>query len=216
MANRIEKWLKNVWSYVGWDDYLALSLMLIGLLGYFDGPIPYMPKLDEIYIDNRSELIGMGFGVLIIANAGEVVSRWQEKKRLILQMGSPDNAFAREAVRQLRSKNCLTDGSLKGADLSEADLTNAYLVKVNLIKANLSAATLRGADLRCADLSGADLLNANLSGADMSWWPTLTSTSLTGAYYDKETIWPEGFDPEAAEAILVDDEGNPVTDEQEA
>jgi uncharacterized protein YjbI with pentapeptide repeats len=54
-----------------------------------------------------------------------------------------------------------------------------------------------GADLQGVDLSGADLGGANLSRAD-----------LRGAKYDANTKWPvlpqpEGFDPEAAGAVLV-------------
>ena len=41
-----------------------------------------------------------------------------------------------------------------------------------------------------ADLSGANLSAANLRRAD-----------LTGALYDNGTVWPEGFDPEAAGAV---------------
>jgi len=152
--------------------------MLIGFLGYFDGPIPYIPKLDEIYVDNRSEFIGIGFGVLIIANAGEFISRQQEKGRLILQMGSPDNAFAIEAARQLSSKGWLYDGSLRGAVLTGADLNGAKLFEANL--------------------TGANLCEANLKGADLS-----------ETKYNNETIWPDDFDPVAAQAILLEPEDIP-------
>ena len=43
-------------------------------------------------------------------------------------------------------------------------------------------------------MRGASLYEANLSGAD-----------LCGACYNANTLWPEGFDPEAAGAVLVDD-----------
>ena len=48
-------------------------------------------------------------------------------------------------------------------------------------------AYLDGADLRGAYLGGADLCGAHLGGAD-----------LDGAYADKGTVWPCGYDPEAA------------------
>jgi uncharacterized protein YjbI with pentapeptide repeats len=41
-----------------------------------------------------------------------------------------------------------------------------------------------------ADLRGADLRYANLHGAT----------------YNADTKWPEGFDPEAAGAVLVEDD----------
>ncbi len=52
-----------------------------------------------------------------------------------------------------------------------------------------------GADLQGVDLSGADLGGANLSRAD-----------LRGAKYDADTTWPEGVDPQAAGAEMVEDD----------
>ncbi len=52
-------------------------------------------------------------------------------------------------------------------------------------------ANLERADLERADLEGADLSGANLTGAD-----------LGGAKANRDTIWPEGFDPEAAGVIF--------------
>ena len=50
-----------------------------------------------------------------------------------------------------------------------------------------------GAILTGADLTGADLRRANLTWA-----------ALTGTHYDEHTQWPEGFDPVAAGAVLVE------------
>ena len=44
----------------------------------------------------------------------------------------------------------------------------------------------------------ADLSGAGLSGADLS------GTDLSGTTADEITIWPEGFDPEAAGVIFED------------
>ena len=51
------------------------------------------------------------------------------------------------------------------------------------IRANLRGADLSGADLSRADLSGADLSRANLRWANLSW-----------AKWNKDTIWPDGFE----------------------
>ncbi len=67
----------------------------------------------------------------------------------------------------------------------------ANLQGTNLSEANLGRAYLNGANLYRADLRG-----ANLYGADP-----------TGATYTANTQWPEGFDPVAAGAVLVDDDG---------
>ena len=64
-------------------------------------------------------------------------------------------------------------------------------------------ADLRRADLFGADLEGVDLNEANLSGADLGG-ALLSGVNLIGARANKNTIWPEGFDPEAAEVIFKD------------
>ena len=62
-------------------------------------------------------------------------------------------------------------------------LEGENLSRLNLQKANLSGANLSGADLRWADLRAAD---------------------LNGAFHTADTKWPEGFDPEAAGAVLME------------
>jgi len=86
LATRMGSRLQNVWSYVGWDDYFAFFILAVGGLGY-------LTEWGEFYMDIRSELIGIGLSVLLIANAGEAILSGQEKKQLILQMGSPDKAL---------------------------------------------------------------------------------------------------------------------------
>lgn len=81
---------------------------------------------------------------------------------------------------------------LRMANLGEADLGGANLTKANLTEANLVRAYLRGARLVKASLGGANLRGAKLTGA-----------VLQGATYDKQTLWPEGFDPDGAGAILI-------------
>ena len=75
---RFKRW-SNSRPHFGVDDWVALFILVMGILGYVDGLIPYKP---EWYIDIRSELIGIGASVLIIANAGEFISTVQEKKPL--------------------------------------------------------------------------------------------------------------------------------------
>ena len=54
-----------------------------------------------------------------------------------------------------------------------------------------------GADLRRADLFGADLEGVDLSGADLGG-ALLSGVNLIGARANKNTTWPDGFDPVAA------------------
>ena len=66
-------------------------------------------------------------------------------------------------------------------DLSDFDLSRANLKEANLHEANLFITTPSD-----ANLGGANLMDA----------------ILRSARYDEDTQWPEGFDPEAAGAIL--------------
>ena len=60
-------------------------------------------------------------------------------------------------------------------------------------------ANLTGANLRWANLVGADLKRANLSKADLSK-ADLTDANLSGAVWNDETVFPEGFEiPEKSE-----------------
>ena len=65
-------------------------------------------------------------------------------------------------------------------------------------------AYLQGAELRGAFLGGADLFNADLAGADLRE-TNLIGADFSGVRYDGRTVWPEGFDPQAAGAVRVAD-----------
>jgi hypothetical protein len=107
----------------------------------------------------------------------------------------------------------LTGASQAGATLQGADLTGVDLRGVNLRGAILSGCSLCNADLRGADLTGADLSDARLDGAkfkgaclsavDASRARGLASADLTGARYDAQTRWPDGFDPRLWRAVRV-------------
>ena len=74
------------------------------------------------------------------------------------------------------------------ADLSGADLTMAILAG-----ADFEGANLFNAHMPFATLSGANLHGANCRGANLSM-----------ARYNARTMWPEGFDPKAAGAVLAE------------
>jgi hypothetical protein len=164
--------LKRVWkliqSYIGWEDYIAVALILLGAVGYLEKPIPFIPYLTDFYVDNRSSFISIGITVLIIDNVNEMYRRREEKRRLILQMGSPDNSFAVEAIRQLRSRGLGFDNSLRNANLSGANLRGAKMIAANLPGAHLTEANLEGAWLCVSDMTRAELILADLTGADLS------------------------------------------------
>ncbi|MDQ4074877.1 MAG: pentapeptide repeat-containing protein [Chloroflexota bacterium] len=114
-------------------------------------------------------LISLAIMMLILDRLIQRQIRAQEKAALILQMASPDNAFAVEAVRVLRQRRWLTDGSLRGAHLGDANLAGADLHGAQLEDTHLYQANLEGAILREANLAGAHLWQANLKGAHLEW-----------------------------------------------
>lgn len=107
-------------------------------------------------------------------------------------------------------KAILTGADLSGASLRYASLSDASLLNANLEDADLGRADLSGADLEGADLTNANLRYANLGRADLSDAnlsdAILTGADLFGAIFDKETKFPEGFDPVAHGMILGEEE----------
>ncbi|MEO1133116.1 MAG: pentapeptide repeat-containing protein [Cyanobacteria bacterium J06639_1] len=81
---------------------------------------------------------------------------------------------------------------LSGACLRQALMHHAILDEAILWKADLSQAHLRGTSFRRAILAGADLRSKHL-------W----RSQLEGAYYDANTLFPQGFDPLAAGMLAI-------------
>ena len=80
---------------------------------------------------------------------------------------------------------------------------NGYMIGpgADLRRADLFGADLEGVDLSGADLNEANLYEADLSGADLGR-ALLSGVNLIGARANKNTVWPEGFDPEAVGVIF--------------
>lgn len=97
------------------------------------------------------------------------------KNRLIGQLHSRDKELRLLAVEDLRSREWLSDGTLRGAqldgvslrrlDLSGSDLSSAVLLGANLKDINLKEAKLENAWLVGANLTRANLKSANLQNA---------------------------------------------------
>ncbi len=131
--------------------------------------------VEQLYSNFGIELFSIAITVIVIEGLNERRAKQERKTELILQMSSPGNSFAVEAVRILRQKGWLEDGSLRDARLLDANLQGAQLRRANLRGADLWNANLRGVILRNAKLQGADLWLAKLQGADLS------SVNLGGA-----------------------------------
>lgn len=187
-------WVKeDFWGsvviYFGWVDILAFVLALLGGLYYWVDLNPEFPRWNEFYTNILSQLIGIGIIVIIIGTADQILRTRFEKQRLILQMSSSYNHFTCEAVRQLRDKGWLYDGTLRKANLSHpnlkgADLANANLAEAVMYQAKLKGAALLGANLRKAAIFRTKLTDANLWRADlrqaMFWESDLTGAKLAG------------------------------------
>ncbi len=95
------------------------------------------------------------------------------------------------ALRGVRAVLGLAKGGLRGESLKQVnfrgvDLRGVHFVQVNFLDTDLAGANLSGADLREAVFRRTDLTGATLAGA-----------LLRGAWYDAETRWPAGLDPQA-------------------
>lgn len=110
----------------------------------------------------------------------------QRKEQLIERMCSQDDAVVRQAIKELRKRGWLKDGSLKGICLCDADLRGENLWGANLQDVKLSRANLQGANLRGSELEGTMLDGANLQGA------ALRSMYIGSATFSEHTILPDG------------------------
>jgi uncharacterized protein YjbI with pentapeptide repeats len=138
---------------------------------------PASSLVAALYANVATSILSIALTVLLIDRLYENRDAIQQKKRLIWEMGSSDQALAGRAVKELRDAGWLTDGSLQEADLSLAnlesvDLSSAQLQRAklslcNLKRTNLSAAVLDGANLDECVAEGANLKAASLRGASL-------------------------------------------------
>src|SRR6266498_2535332 len=185
------QWLAD-WLTVQKVRALALVLVVsITGLGYLiqrnglDGEPAIGAILADFYVNVVIALASIAIALLVIDSLNVRSAEEQLKAKLIRELGNTDHGIALQALRELRARRWLEDGSLRGANLMKAnlrrayltggDLQGAYLAKANLEEADLQGANLRGADLRGANLRKADLQEAILEGA------ILRDTDLEGA-----------------------------------
>lgn len=111
----------------------------------------------------------------------------------------------------------LTGANLQGASLATAALEHAILQRSTLVEslavgARFNFARLDNADLTGADVAFSDFAGSSLRGARMLC-KRLGEASLKDARYDDATVWPPGFDPAAAGAVLILDVTLPRDDQ---
>jgi hypothetical protein len=167
---RIDRFVKW-WTVRKFGLALLLLALVIALFSNF--------SLRDLSSNLFTELVSIAITVLVIDVMYQHRTAELERKTLILQMGSPNNAIAREAVRLLRLKGWLS--GLEKLSLRHANLEDAELYEANLHGADLSFANLKRADLRAANLSRARLVNTDLTSA------ACKGTSFKGAHIISET-----------------------------
>lgn len=172
--------------------------MLIAGVNPFDF-LRYLPKFISEFLSNSSkELIFSAVTILIIDVLNERRRKRAEIEELTLQMGSPNNTIAVEAVRkwkrykfqerqdrigklpseeyeQFSDDEPIWLPSLQGLWLEKANLSKADLTWLDLSKARLGSAELVKANLSQSCLRSTRLDRANLYHA------ILSETDLTGA-----------------------------------
>jgi hypothetical protein len=168
LPKRIRDRLVNARSIIGLGmAALAIIITVIGYRARTSNPPTSTPFIDDFYANVAVDLAFTAVTILIIDVLDDRREQKMEKERLILQMGSPNNGTAMEAVRVLRSRGWLSDGSLNGAFLEAADLSHCNLTDSKLHGANLNQVKLNGAMMKKADLTAAMLSNAQFQDAEL-------------------------------------------------
>ena len=156
--HQVKKQPSTYWTSQRVGLFMLLSAVSFAVFGYLNqhGQL-FTPSLfvTDFYANISTELISIAVTVLVIDNLNSRRTIQQEKDRLILQMGSPTNSIAKEAVRILRVQGWFIDGTLRGANFLRANLQKAYLEEAYLAEANFYKANLQGAYLQKCNLTGA-------------------------------------------------------------
>jgi len=93
---------------------------------------------------------------------------------------------------------------LRNTDLRGAEFWDAHLEWTDFWGAHLEGAQLWGAVLRNAKLDRAHLAGANLRAAKLEG-ASLQGTDVTGALFDRDTVWPTGFDARGRGAVFIEE-----------
>lgn len=110
------------------------------------------------------------------------------------------NLFMADLAQSRLRYSDLRNANLGFSRLIEARLQNARLCDANLSSADLTRADLRNCRLNGVDLNRAIVKDANLSAAqlaesDLADCQALESANWANAVFDKETSFPENFQP---------------------
>jgi hypothetical protein len=93
---------------------------------------------------------------------------------------------------------------LRNTDLRGAEFWDARLECTDFFGAHLEGAQFWGADLRHAKLEEAHLCGANLFAAKLEG-ASLRGADVAGAIFDRDTVWPAGFDARGRGALFTEE-----------
>lgn len=190
-----KKWHGKILQIGKW---LSVGLILVFIplvLTYFTKIVSEQDNIFRFFTEGLwAEAFGIIFTIVVLNRLANNRAIEAEKRDLILQMGSPDNSFAIEAVRILKHRGWLYDGSLQGVYLGNSNLQGAdFFLNSNLEGANFEHVHLEGASLWEANLKGVDfgegnlqgvnLLNSNLECASL-WYAHLEGAHLRGTNFE--------------------------------
>ena len=113
-----------------------------------------------------------------------------------------ENLVGARLYRKMLRGADFSEATLDDADFNDSDLRTAIFVGANLKSAHFYRADLRGAILKDANIELATFRQARLEGTDMR--AAGLDKAVLAATFDTLTLWPDGFDPVAAGAVLVD------------
>lgn len=196
-----KKWLKKMVDRVR-KDPVSRIVFIFAMILLAVGIVTSPPSWNGTIQNLSAEFIGMAITVLVLDRLYAYRDECREKQRIILQMASPSNDFALQAIRIADDEKWLFDGSLREKNFSLANLKDALLwgakfegakfVLTNFENANLrecqfQKARFSNANLRNCDLRSANLVEARLDGADLSYsnleGANLQRTNLQGAIF---------------------------------
>ena len=95
---------------------------------------------------------------------------------------------------------------LRNTDLRGAEFWDARLPWTDFWGAHLEDAKLWGAVLSYAKLDHAHLSRANLRATKLAY-ASLEGADVTGAVFDRDTVWPTGFDARGRGAVFIGEQG---------
>lgn len=109
----------------------------------------------------------------------------------------------------------LSQAMLRDATFISSDLTQAYFVNARLSNAVFNRAKLFGANFSQANLRGTRFDKARFqSRSSANAKEETQEMKIDGAEFSAETAWPDGFDPQACGAVLVEEkvaDGEPAS-----